>query len=270
MFWLAEKIIIIHGLGKMVILKSLNEISILYETNYIVQQVLSLVSDIIEEGITTEEINRVAESEVKKLGAVPAFKGYHGYPASLCVSINEEIVHGIPSNRKIKNGDVVGIDFGAIYKEFYGDAAKSIIVGDVDKKTRALVNNTKLALKRGVEACVSGNTINDISRAISYVAIDNNYGNSKGLSGHGIGKQLHESPSIFNYINNNYPNIHLRPGLVIALEPMFSLGSSEIQKLEDNWTIITKDHSTSAHWEVSLAITEDGPKILGRSDVYDD
>jgi methionyl aminopeptidase len=248
----------------MIILKTKKQIEIMDQSNKIVHDVIDELESRISIGVTTKELDQLAEKLVFKFGATPAFKGYAGYPSSLCISINDEIVHGIPSNRIIKDGDIVSIDFGAKYNGYIGDAARTIIVGKTSEQVNNLVLNTWQSLVDGVAQMIPGNYLYNISEAISLIAKENNYGNIKIFSGHGIGTDLHEDPRIFNYIDINYPNIKLREGMVFALEPMFSLGSSDAEILDDKWTAVTTDGSLSAHWEVSVAVTKDGPYVLGR------
>ena len=249
----------------MIILKSKEEIEIMHRANKIVHDVLDKVLSCVSPGTSTQELDGIANALVKELGATPTFLGYAGYPASLCVSVNEEIVHGIPGERIIQEGDIVSVDFGATFNGFVGDAARTIAVGKVSSNIENLISETKRALILGIEQMVPGNRLSDISRAIGAVAKENKFGNLKNFSGHGIGKNMHERPHVFNYVDPNEPDIKLRAGMVLALEPMFTLGSSDGVILKDNWTVITKDKSLAAHWEVSIAITEDGPRVLGKA-----
>lgn len=244
-------------------LKTPEQIKILNEANRIVHSVLDEVENNIQRGVSTLYLDQIAETETKKYEAEPAFKGYKGFPNSLCVSINEEVVHGIPSDRKVKGGDIISIDFGVKYKEFFGDAARTIIVGEVGQEVQDLVKKTKDALWAGINAMKVGNRLWDINQAINKVAVDNKYGFLKEYSGHGIGQTLHDDPPIFNWTNKNIDNIRLQEGLVIALEPMFCLGNGNTEILEDGWTVITSDCSISAHWEYSVAIVNGKAKILG-------
>lgn len=249
----------------MIILKTEEQIKIMDQANKIVHDVMDELESRISIGVMTKELDRLAEELVLKFNATPAFKGYAGYPSSLCVSINDEIVHGIPGDRIIKNGDVVSIDFGAKYNGYIGDAARTITVGKTSEQVSNLVLNTWHALICGIKQMIPGNYLYNVSEAISLVAKENNYGNIKIFSGHGIGVNLHEDPRVFNYINTDYPNVKLRKGMVFALEPMFSLGGDNIKILDDKWTAVVADGSPSAHWEMSVAVTKDGPYVLGRS-----
>lgn len=247
----------------MIILKTKKEIELLDQANRIVHQVLDKVEANIKPGIKTLELDQIADDYVRELGAEPTFKNYRGFPKSICISINDEIVHGIPSDRTIKDKDIVSIDFGATYEKYIGDAARTIVVGETSEEIKALVEKTKMALYDGIKQMCVGKRLNDISKSISIVSNFNHYGNIKVLSGHGVGKNLHEKPNVFNYINPDEPNIRLQEGMVLALEPMFTLGTSEIEIMNDGWTIKTKDNSMAAHWELSVAIVNGKPYVLG-------
>lgn len=251
----------------MIKIKSEAQIDIMDEVNHIVHDVLDKLEAHVSIGMATIELDKMAEDIVFSHQAKPAFKGYMGFPNSICISINEEIVHGIPGNRIIKDGDIISIDFGAVYKGFVGDAAKTFIVGNNIDKYKNLIDNTKLALKEGISKMCSGNRMFDVSRAISKIAKNNKYGNVKKYCGHGIGEKMHEEPWVFNYVAQGMNNIHLREGMVFALEPMFSLGKAHTKILDDRWTVITTDNEAAAHWEASVAITKDGPRILGKPDL---
>lgn len=249
----------------MIFLKSKDEIDILHEGNKILHSILDVIDLHIVAGENTQTLDNIAESLSKEYGVRPAFKNYKGFPKSLCVSINEEIVHGIPSaNRIMYNGDVVSIDFGLEYKGLYADAAKTKIIGQSNSDKINLVNNTLYALNCGIQQMEAGKRINDISAAIDKISKINKYGNIKKFVGHGIGRALHEEPSVLNYVDNRNHNIRLEEGLVLAIEPMFTLGSSDIEILNDGWTAVTKDRSISSHWEVSVAIWNGKPFILGK------
>lgn len=249
----------------LIILKTPEQIDIMDEANRILHGVLDELEKHICPGIKTIELDNIVKRETKSLGVKSAFKDYQGYPAHVCVSVNEEIVHGIPGDRVIQNGDVVSVDLGVIYKGFVSDSARTIAVGDTSKKVQSLIQSTKEALHLGIEQMQVGNVLNDISGAIGAVAKDNNYGNLSHFSGHGIGKDLHENPSVFNYVRDDIGGIHLQEGMVLALEPMFTMGSNEVKILDDGWTVVTQDRSMAAHWELSVAIQNGGPRILGRS-----
>lgn len=251
----------------MIPLKTKKEIDIMDEANKIVHDILNKLVPHISSGIKTKELDKMAEDLLQWSSqgspAMPAFKGYMGYPAYLCISVNEEIVHGIPGDRIIQDGDVVSVDFGVIHKGFVGDAAKTIIVGDTTKEIVRLSRHCKEALFLGIDQMRVGRRLHHIGEVISAVAKKYNYGNIKNFCGHGIGKKMHEDPPVFNYIKLTEPSVRLREGMVLALEPMFTLGTSDTEVLPDGWTAVTKDKSIAAHWEVSVAITDGDPRILG-------
>ena len=254
----------------MIPLKTKEQIAIMHEANQIVHHALDLVAAHLNDGGDTKTLNDIAENITAVHGAVPAFKGYHGFPASLCVSINQEVVHGIPSeNRLMHFGDVVSIDYGVIHKGFVGDATRTYIVGEdtgavyASDKVRKLNEDTRLALKAGIAQMKIGNRLNDISASIDAIARANGYGNIKTFCGHGVGQKMHEEPKVLNYIDPNMHNIRLQEGMVLAIEPMFTLGTSNVIILSDGWTVVTTDKSIACHWEVSVAITADGPFVLG-------
>lgn len=258
----------------MIPLKTKEQILIMNEANQIVHTVLDYVATHLNHGETTEVLNEIAENVVTTLKAVPTFKGYRGFPKAICVSINEEIVHGIPSNKRIlQNGDVVSIDFGATFKGFVGDAARTYIVGEhtgaiyASDTIRKLNTDTKIALKAGIDKMIIGNRLHDISAAIEAVARAGGYGNVRDFCGHGVGEKLHEEPRVLNYVDIKNPNPRLQEGMVLAIEPMFTLGSSNVRLLEDKWTVVTQDRSISSHWEVSVAITKEGPLVLGTTSI---
>jgi len=250
----------------MIPLKTKKEIIIMNEANQIVHDVLNQLALRICAGISTRELDQMTEDLLLSNtgpSITPAFKGYMGYPSALCISVNEEIVHGIPGNRIIQDGDVVSIDFGVIYKNFVGDAAKTIVVGHAPDEIIKLSEQTKYALKVGIDQMRVGKRLHHIGEAISAVAKKNKFGNVQSFCGHGIGRKMHEDPPVFNYVKITEPNVRLREGMVLALEPMFTLGTGETEILKDGWTVITKDKSTAAHWEVSVAITDGDPFVLG-------
>ena len=245
-----------------ILLKSKEEIEIMREANRIVAEVLDELKKIIMPGITTEELNSVAERITKKRGAKPAFKGYGGYPKSLCVSINDEVVHGIPSKkRKVKKGDIVSIDYGVIYKGYFGDSATTVIVGDVSKKLKKLVEVTEKSLYLGIEKAVSGNRLGEIGFAIQQYVESNDFGVVRSFGGHGIGKSLHEEPFIPNF-GPKSSGVVLKEGMTLAIEPMVTEGSYKVNVLDDGWTAVTEDHKMAAHFEHTIAITDNGPQIL--------
>jgi len=216
-------------------------------------------------GVPTRELDRIARERIQKEGARPAFLGYRGYPATLCISVNEQVVHGIPGDRKLEEGDIVGLDLGCVVDGFYGDAARTVSVGRVSEEARRLMRVTEEALRAGIAACHPGNRVGDIGHAIQTHAEGEGYSVVREFVGHGIGTQLHEEPQVPNY---GPPGRRQRlvPGMCLAIEPMVNVGGPAVRVLEDGWTAVTEDGSLSAHFELSVAVTEEGPWIL--SDPY--
>ncbi|OGR18473.1 MAG: type I methionyl aminopeptidase [Desulfobacterales bacterium GWB2_56_26] len=232
------------------------------EANQIVAETLSMLQTIIEAGITTWDLDRVAEDKCLKMKAIPAFKGYRGFPGSLCVSINEEVVHGIPSRkRKLKKGDIVSIDFGVLFRGFFGDSAVTLPVGGVKEDVARLLIVTKESLEKGIAQAIVGNRVADISKAIQAHVEENGFSVVKQFVGHGIGSSLHEAPEIPNFYQGERTS-RLLPGMVLAIEPMVNMGTHKVKVLRDGWTVITNDKKPSAHFEHSVAITEMGPMVL--------
>lgn len=247
---------------KPITLKSSEEIELLYKANQIVGAVLDTLKSVVHEGITTYALDVVAEECCRDLGAMPAFKGYRGFPASLCASVNEEVVHGIPSKHKIlKDGDIISLDFGSIYKGYYGDAAITVPVGKVTPVVEKLLTVTEMSLTEGIKQAIVGNRVSDISKAIQTVCEGAGFFVVRQFVGHGIGSQLHEPPEVPNYVQKQ-PSPRLLEGMVLAIEPMVNLGVSKVKILKDQWTVVTADRQPSAHFEHSIAITKDGPRIL--------
>ncbi len=249
----------------MVHLKTEQEISKIRKASQIVARTLQVLAEHVQEGITTKELDKIAESEIRKEGGSPAFKGYRGFPATLCVSVNEEIIHGIPSGKKLKKGDIVGLDLGAIWQGFYGDAARTVAVGEISDEARKLTEVTEESLWIGIKQARSGNRVGDIGYAVQQHVEAHGYSVVREFVGHGIGRSLHEDPQVPNYGKQGHGH-RLKPGLVLAIEPMVCMGSNEVMMLEDNWTAVTKDGSLSAHFEHSIAITNNGPVILSTLD----
>jgi len=244
-----------------IILKTKQEIEQLRICNQIVARVLEELRQIIQPGITTGELNDRAEQSIKNHGATPAFKGYRGFPAGLCTSINEQIVHAIPDERKLKEGDIISLDLGAKLNGFYGDAAITVPVGNIGNKVEKLLRVTEESLYKGIEQAVVGNRLSDISQSIQAWVESHGYSVVRDFVGHGIGRSLHEEPQIPNF-GNPVPNPRLQEGMVFALEPMVNEGSYEIRILSDGWTAVTADGSLSAHFEHTVAVTGNGPIIL--------
>ncbi|MCL4321543.1 MAG: type I methionyl aminopeptidase [Deltaproteobacteria bacterium] len=245
----------------MINLKSEVDIEGIRSAGAIVRKVLDELSSITKPGITTIEYNSICEEITFSMNAVPAFKGYNGFPYSVCVSVNEEVVHGFPSKRKLREGDIVSIDFGAYYKDYYADAAVTVAVGDISSKALKLIEVTKEALNLGISKAVSGNKLNDISRTIEEYVVKNNFAVVRDFVGHGVGFKLHEDPQVPNYyIKDN--DILLEEGLVIAIEPMINEFGYKVKVKKNGWTVVTRDKGLSAHFEHTVAITKNGPQIL--------
>jgi methionyl aminopeptidase len=248
----------------MIHLKSAREIDMMRGASRIVAEILLELRENIREGATTADMDRIAEDLTLKKKAKPAFKGYRGFPATLCISVNDEVVHGIPSTKRtLKNGDIVGLDFGVIYEGYYGDSAMTVAVGEISAELDRLLKVTEQCLYQGIEQAVPGNFISDISAAVQKVAEANHYGIVREFCGHGIGRSLHEDPPVLNYVQNG-KGPKIKPGLVLAIEPMINLGTDKVRVLEDGWTVITADGKPSAHFEHTIAVTPDGPEILTR------
>ena len=232
--------------------------------NVLVAEVLEALQRAVAPGVTTADLDRIAEERTRKAGARPAFKGYRGFPASLCVSINHEVVHGIPSSKRvIRDGDVVSLDFGTVIDGFYGDGAVTIAVGDVPEAKRKLLRVTEEALHCGIEAMRVGNRISDIGYAVQGHVEANGFSVVREYVGHGIGTALHEDPQVPNYGEPGH-GPRLLPGMVLAIEPMVNTGTHHVRLMPDQWTVVTEDGSCSAHFELSVAVTEGGPWILSR------
>ena len=245
----------------MITIKSKREIELLKIAGNIVYQTHQYLKPFIKEGITTKELDRLAEEFIRSHDATPSFKGYEGFPSTLCTSINSEIVHGFPSDRKLKNGDIISIDIGACYKGYHGDSGWTYTVGEVDEKTKELLKNTEKALFVGLEQVKPGNRVGDIGYAIEEYAHKHNLGVVRELCGHGVGTSVHEDPEVPNY---GIPNTgtRLKEGMVIAVEPMLTMGSPRIYVHDNNWTVDTEDGSLSAHFEHTVVVTKDGYQIL--------
>jgi methionyl aminopeptidase len=245
-------------------LKTPREIERMKPASQIVAEILLELREVVREGMTTGEIDRIAEEMTLKRKAKPAFKGYRGYPSSICVSVNEEVVHGIPSTKRVlKNGDVVGLDFGVIFDGFFGDSAVTVPIGEIPPDVQNLLRVTEQCLYKAIEAAVPGNFISDISAAVQKLADENHFGIVREFCGHGIGRALHEDPPVLNYVQSG-KGPKLKPGLVIAIEPMINLGTEKVRVLEDGWTVVTLDGRPSAHFEHTIAILPEGPEILTR------
>ena len=241
--------------------KTESEIQKIHHSSLIVSKTLAEVGKSIEAGISTAELDKIAESYIISCGAKPAFKGYKGFPSTLCVSVNAQVVHGMPGLYKLKEGDIVSVDCGAVKDGFYGDSAYTFGVGKISEETRQLLKVTKESLRLGVEAAIEGGRLGDISAAVQQHAEMHKYGVVRELVGHGIGRNLHEGPDVPNY--GKWGNgMKLVRGLVIAIEPMINMGKKEVNQEDDGWTITTKDGLPSAHFEHTVAIAKGKPEIL--------
>jgi len=248
-------------------LKSAREIEIMRRANIIVAEVLQELKQRVASGVTTLDLDAIAEELTLQKNAIPAFKGYNVagrvYPRCLCASVNEEIVHGIPSNRALREGDIIGLDYGVIYEGYYGDSAITVGVGRVSDEARRLMEVTRQALYKGIEQLYDGRRLGDLGHAVQRCAESAGYSVVRAFVGHGIGRKLHEEPPVPNYGEPDR-GIRLREGMVLAIEPMVNLGGYEVEIKEDGWTAVTKDGSLAAHFEHSVAITKNGPIILSQ------
>lgn len=247
----------------MVILKSRQEIEKMRKSNVLVAVILEELKKKIRPGVKTIELDRLSEELALRKGARPAFKGYRGYPYSLCTSVNSEVVHGMPSERELKEGDIISLDFGILHGGYYGDAAVTVPVGQITPAAKRLLAVTEEALYRGIAEARAGNRIGDISAAIQGHAEAAGFSVVRDLVGHGIGRSLHEDPQVPNY-GTSGRGIELKTGMVFAIEPMVNEGTYRVDVLRDGWTVVTADGKLSAHFEHSVAITENGPVILSR------
>ena len=245
----------------MINIRSEIEIKKMKQAAKVVRDLLFDIELMIKPGVTTLELDKYAENYIIDKGSIPGFKGLYGFPGTICVSINDEVVHGIPSNRKLNEGDIIGIDVGAIFEGYYGDHAKTFPVGKINKDIEKLINVTQECLIKGIEQAVPGNRIGDIGYAIQSHAELNNYSVVKELVGHGIGEKLHEEPQIPNYGSKNTGAL-IEEGMCFAIEPMINFGEESIYTKSDNWTVCTKDGEPSAHFEHTITITKNGAEIL--------
>ena len=245
----------------MISIKSDREIDLLAHAGEIVYKTHCYLKPFIKPGITTKELDKLAEDFIRSQGATPSFKGYEGFPATLCTSINQEVVHGIPGSTKLKQGDIISVDIGACYKGYHGDSAWTYAVGDISDDAKYIMEHTEKSLFVGLNEIKPGNHVGDIGYAIEKYAKDHNLGVVKELVGHGVGTNVHEEPDVPNYGSRGKGPL-LKEGMVIAVEPMLTLGSPEIVILDNDWTIETEDYSLSAHYEHTVAVTKDGYRIL--------
>ena len=246
----------------MIFYKTGEEIELIRNSSLLVGKTLAELAKIIEPGVTTLDLDKVAEEFIRDHGAIPGFLGYGGFPNSLCTSVNEAVVHGIPNNQPLEDGDIVSVDCGVLMNEFYGDSAYTFEVGNVSKEVKRLLAVTKECLELAIEQTISGNRIGDIGYSVQQHAEKNGFGAVRELVGHGLGRGLHEKPEVPNY-GKKGRGPKMKPGLVLAIEPMINLGKKEVSQLSDGWTIITKDKLPSAHFEHDVAILKDGkPEVL--------
>lgn len=252
----------------MITLKSAQDIVKMKAAGRVVEETLELLGQMARAGVTTEEMNREADALIRSRGAIPTFLNYNGFPKSVCISVNEQVVHGIPGKRRLQDGDIVSCDVGATLDGFVGDAARTFLIGSVPEETRKLVEVTRECFFEALKYCRVGYRISDISKAVQTHAESHGYGVVRELIGHGIGRKLHEAPDVPNYYSP-YARQRLQAGMTIAIEPMINLGTAAVWQLEDGWTVVTRDGKPSAHYENTVAITEGDPILLTCSEVIE-
>lgn len=245
----------------MIILKSAREIALMREAGRIVAHVHEELRKAVRPGATTRELDQLAESLIRRAGGVPTFKGYHGFPGSICASVNEQVVHGIPGDRKLVEGDIIAIDLGVTYKGYVGDSAYTWPVGEVSDEARLLLQVTQASLGKAIEQCLAGKTLGDLGHAVQSYVEANGFGVVRDYVGHGIGASMHEDPQVPNH-GRPGSGVPLRSGMVLAIEPMVNAGTHQVKVLKDDWTVVTLDGKYSAHFEHTVAITDNGPEIL--------
>jgi methionyl aminopeptidase len=246
----------------MIALKSQKELDLMRKACTITAQILDEMCAMVKPGVSTGQLDQYAEKRIAECGATPAFKGYHGFPACVCISVNDEVVHGIPSPKRVlKDGDIVGLDFGVVYQGWYGDSARTVAVGKVAPEVQKLLDVTRDGLLKGIEQCREGNRVFDIGHAVQNYVEGFGFSVVREFVGHGIGRALHEDPQVPNY-GPKGKGLQLKVGMVLAIEPMINVGSPEVKVLSDGWTAVTVDRSLSAHFEHTVAITPNGPEIL--------
>ena len=244
-------------------IKSAREIKIMREASRIVATVLREVMSMVEPGQTTGELDAFAEKRIREMGATPSFKGYHGFPASICASINNEVVHGIPNaKRVIHKGDLLKVDTGAYFEGYHGDSCITVCVGESSAEAQTLSRVAQESLMAGLSQVKAGNTLLDIAGAVEDHVKANGFSVVEDYTGHGVGRNLHEEPSVFNFRTDELPNVTLRPGMTLAIEPILNAGSKACRTLKDRWTVVTRDGSLSAQWEHTVLVTSDGCEIL--------
>jgi methionyl aminopeptidase len=246
-----------------------SDIELIRKAGKLAGEVLALISGLVKPGISTWDLDVTAEEAIRQAGAIPTFKGYRNFPCTICASINEEVVHGIPNKKRVlKDGDIISLDIGATFRrthdgknfDFIGDTAVTVPVGKISERLQTLLNETQRSLYEGIKACRAGSTLDEVGGAIEDVAKQNSYGLVRDYGGHGIGHNYHEDPFIYNYRTGS--KVKLKPGMVIAVEPMFNQGGDRVRTKSDGWTVVTQDYKPSAHFEHSLLITENGAEIL--------
>ena len=247
----------------MIIIKTGPELELIRKSGEVLKETFSVLEEMIEPGVTTAELDAAAEDFIRSRGGIPAFKGYQGYPATICASINEQVVHGIPGPRALEEGDIVGIDMGVILEEFYSDATRTYPAGEVSEEAARLIRVTSETLDHGIERVKAGNHLSDISNAIQTHAESHGYSVVRALVGHGIGRRMHEEPQIPNF-GPPGKGPELKAGMVLAIEPMVNIGTHDVLTLEDKWTFVTVDGKLSCHFEDTVAVTENGPRIMTR------
>ncbi|MBE6811059.1 MAG: type I methionyl aminopeptidase [Ruminococcaceae bacterium] len=249
----------------MIVLKNGRELKIMREACRISAEALKLAGSAVEPGVTTAELDRIAEKYILSQGAKPNFKNYNGYPATACISINNEVIHGIPSKKRVIGaGDIVSIDLGACFEGYHGDNAATFACGDISAEAKRLIDTTRESLYEGIAAAVSGGRLGDIGAAVQQYVEKRGYSVVRQFVGHGIGTQLHEAPEVPNF-GTQGRGIRLMPGMTLAIEPMINIGHSDVKIMPDGWTVLTKDGSLSAHFEHTIVITPDGPQIMTKS-----
>ena len=250
-------------------LKTEEEIELIRESSLLVGKTLAEVAKLIEPGVDTVKLDTIAEEFIRDNGGIPGFKGMYDFPNTLCISINSQVVHGIPSKVPLKNGDIVSVDCGVLMNEFYGDVAYTFEVGEVSEDIKRLLNTTKECLRAGIEAAVVGNRVGDIGYAVQKIAEDNGYGVVRELVGHGLGKKLHEEPQVPNY-GKRGQGVKLKDGLVIAIEPMINMGKRHVRQDDDGWAIVTKDGLPSAHFEHDVVVRKGTAEVLSTHELIEE
>ena len=246
----------------MIVLKSDREIGLMRRGGHILAEVVDLLGNFVKPGMSTLEVDEEVESFIRERGAVPALKGYRGFPATVCISINEEVVHGIPSaQRRMKEGDIVGFDLGCIVEGYYADCAVTLPLGEIPPRVQELLDVTRESLEKAIAQCRPGRRLSDVSHAVQHHVEPHGFGVVRTFVGHGIGRALHEEPQVPNF-GDPGRGPQLKPGMVLAIEPMVTMGSYDVKILDDGWTAVTKDGGLAAHFEHTIAVTDDGPEVL--------